>query len=244
MIRKFLLILFFQPFLGFAQTKDIDSTAVYLLDHMTLTIGSLESCSFKLHTTTDKEHFKYGYIKNSATHEVSMAGPNKMLIQSIGDDFHKGYWYDGNHFSYYSYNENNYSIIDAPENILLTIDSLYSIYDIKFPAADIFYPAFTDDLLEVFDNVKFLGAKEVDGHSCYHILATNAYMSLQIWLSNDSYTLPVKLVFTNKQEPGYPQYEETFYNWQINPNLPTSIFDFIPPPNAKEIYIVPKTELD
>ena len=244
MRKHFLYLILFLPLFGISQTKNIDSTAVYILDHMTHVIGELGSVSFNLKTSTDHNHFEHGVIKKFASHDVSMVGPDKMLVQSLAEDDHKGYWYNGEHFAYYSYDENNYSIIDAPDNILATIDSINTHYDVEFPAGDFFYPAFTDDLVDAFDSVEYLGSKKVNGRECFHILATGSEINLQLWISNDAYTLPEKFAITYKKRAGNPQYEATFSNWVINPEFPDSLFDFIPPPEAREIYFVAKTELD
>lgn len=218
----------------------VDSTAVLILDHMTDVIGDLESCSFKLSTSIDREHYGIGFEKHFAGHEVYMRGPDRMQVQSRGTDFHKGYWYDGVTLTYYSYKENNFSVMDAPATILAAMDSINRAYDIEFPAGDFFYPAFTDDVLQAFETVAFLGNKEVGGRDCFHILANTQAINLQLWISNDALTLPVKFVITYKNREGHPQYEATFAEWQLNPSLPDALFEFTPPPGAREIPIVAK----
>lgn len=243
MIKYSLIMLLLLPLSSFSQVKEVDSTAIYLLDHMTHTISNLESCSYKLTTSVDEDHYPYGMVTLSSSQNVHIVGPDKMQVDSKGDKTHKGYWYNGEHFAYFSYAENNYSIIEAPSDILTTIDSLNTVYELEFPAADFLYPAFTDDLLEAFEVVKLLGNNTIDSEDCFHIIATNTKMNLQIWLSNDAFLLPKKFIITYKDKSGYPQFEATFSDWKLNPNLPDSMFDFVPPPGAKEIYIVPKNEL-
>jgi hypothetical protein len=36
------------------------------------------------------------------------------------------------------------------------------------------------------------------------------------------------------------QYEASFCDWDINPILPASMFNFLPPPGAREVYLLPK----
>lgn len=225
------------PSVIFAQ---VDSTAVLILDHMTDIIGDLEACSYTLNTSMDRERFGVGLEKHFTEHQVYMRGPDKMQVQSRGTDFHKGYWYDGEALTYYSYKENNYSVVATPATILATMDSINQAYDIEFPAGDFFYPAFTDDVLQAFETVAFLGNKEVAGKDCFHILANTSAINLQLWISNDALTLPVKFVITYKNREGHPQYEATFTEWQLNPNLPDALFEFAPPPGAREIPIVAK----
>jgi hypothetical protein len=206
---------------------------------MTDVIGELNSCSYNLSVSVDKPG-PYGLEKHFSESEVYMVGPDKMLVQSVGQDYHKGYWYNGKHMVYYSYRENNYSVVDAPDNIIKTIDTIHANYGVEFPAADFFYPALTDDILEDFTTVKFLGHTTINGKDCFHILADSDKLGFQVWISNDALTLPTKFVITYKDKSSQRQYEGTFTNWQINPDLPAAIFEFNPPPEAKQIAILPK----
>ncbi len=242
MKKKLVYLLLLLPFSLIAQpAKKIDSVALLILDHMSDVIGDLNSCSFKLSTSNDVVNAEYGASeKQFAEHEVYMQGPDKMLVQTRGAKHHKGFWYNGSHLTYYSYTENNYAVIDAPSHIIAAIDSINENYEIEFPAADFFYPSFTDDLIENSNTIVFLGSEKIDGKDCFHILAEGADMNIQIWVSNDALNLPVKLVITDKKKPLSPQYQASFSKWQLNPVLPASIFEFVAPPGAREIAILPK----
>jgi len=77
---------------------------------------------------------------------------------------------------------------------------------------------------------------------CYHILAVGKELSVQIWISNDALSLPVKYMIVYHQYDGNPQFDATFSDWQINPNLPDAIFDFTPPAGASPLRIISKNE--
>ncbi|MBD8489029.1 DUF2092 domain-containing protein [Echinicola sp. CAU 1574] len=222
------------------QEEDIDPIAVFILDHMASVIGDLESCHYTITTEIDTPSVEVGTEKEHNDSEVYMQGPNKMLVHSKGQYGHRGFYYNGEVFTYYSYSENNYTTVKAPDNILSTIDSMNYYYDVEFPAADFFYPTFTDDLLENFDKLKFLGSKLIDGKDCFHIAASNDSLIVQIWIANDATNLPVKLLIIHKDKENFPQYEATFTHWEINPVIPASIFEFSPPPGARLIAILPK----
>jgi hypothetical protein len=49
----------------------------------------------------------------------------------------------------------------------------------------------------------------------------------------------VKFVILYKNE-GNKQYEGTFSNWKLNPEIPVSVFEFMPPPKANRISLMPK----
>lgn len=242
-MKKILLLLplLFISFLGYAQeVKDIDSTAIFILDKMGDVIGDLESVTFELNNSSDKLNEDQNIEKQYSTSNICFSGPDKLRIRTEGTEGKKGYWYDGSYLSYYNFDENNYVTLEAPETTLAMIDEMHLNYNFDFPAADFFYPSFTDDLIEHFDTIKFLGKKTIDGEECYHIMATNSELNVQLWVSDKTYLLPKHFVIIYKNKSNL-QYQSTFSNWSLNPNTPNSIFGFLPPPNAKLISILKKS---
>lgn len=225
--------------ISWAQSPRIDTVAVMILDRMASVIGDLNACSFSLLTSYDETDPEFGLVKHSGTSDVYMTGPDKMLVHAYGDKGHRGFWYNGAQFVYYSFDENNYAIVDAPPDIMSTIDAINQDYGVEFPAADFFYPTFTDDILGQFETIVYLGKKKINNQECFHILATNKDLSVQFWIANDAYNLPLKYIIIYKNEEN-KQYEATFSNWQLNPEIPVSVFEFLPPPKATEIAIMPR----
>jgi hypothetical protein len=225
---------------AWAQTPRVDSVAVMILNHMSDIIGDLNSCSFKLSTSVDIDDFDFGIIKQTGTDEVSMVGPDKMLVHSYGDHGHEGYWYNGQQVAYYSFSENNYTTVEAQPDILSTIVSINDTYDIEFPAADFFFPTFTDDILSQYPSIAFAGIKNVAGQECFHIVASNQNQTLQFWIANNAFSLPEKFIITYKNSQNM-QYEATFSDWKLNPEIPDAVFEFLPPPKANRITLLPVT---
>lgn len=224
----------------FAQTKKIDTLAISVLDRMTDVIGELSSVSFITKTRTDEVHQDLGLITLFATDQVYFNGPSQMLVRAESDKGNKGYWYNGKQLVYYSFSENNYAVIETPETTIEMIDDVNDKYGVDFPAADFFYPTFTDDVLKNYDELKFAGLSKMEGKDCFYIIARNKEMSVQLWIANDAYTLPVKMIIMYHSTKEGKQYEATFSNWEINPFLPEVMFNFQPPPKAKEILIKPR----
>ncbi len=228
-------------FFGYAQeVKDIDSSAVFLLDKMAGVIGDLESVSFNLNNSTDELDANKNIKKRFSTSNISFSGSDKLSVRTEGTKGKKGYSYDGSFLSYYNFDENNYVTLEAPESTLEMIDEMHLDYNFNFPAADFFYPSFTDDMIEQFTSIKYLGKEFIDGEECYHIMATNKDLNVQLWISNETNFLPKHFVIIYKNKSNL-QYESRFSNWSLNPNIPDSVFDFMPPPNAKLISILKKS---
>ena len=241
MKNSYILGLLFLTTLGYAQEiQKIDTVAIKIIDKMSTVIGELSSVAFELETATDVMNDLFENERQFGTHVIQMVGPDKMAIHSNGDKGNRGVWYNGELLTYYSFDENNYVTVDAPDNIIAMADSMYVKYDFKFPAMDLFYPTLADDVLDNFETVKYLGLKMVDGQECFHIMGTSKTLSFQLWISNTAAFLPKRFLFIDK-EKSYQQHEGTFTNWQLNPVLPESMFDFVPPKKAKLISILSKS---
>jgi hypothetical protein len=226
---------------SFSQEQQIDSNAINILDRMSEIIGSLNSCSFQVNTSIDHVDQQNGLVKQFFHHEIYMVGPDKMHIQTKGAKGNHSYWYNGDLLMYYSLTHNHYGFIETPDNIIETIDMVNADYGIDFPAADFFYPTFTDDLLENSNTIAYLGLVSVNGEDCHHIVASGPDQHIQIWLRNDTFTLPLRFVILEKSGDLPLQYEAVFSKWSINPSLPEAIFDFVVPETAKRLSFVSKS---
>jgi len=239
-MKYLFLLLLLVPDLGFSQDqKDIDPIAVTLMDKMGQVLGSLEACTFKLATVYDEANESGLLERKFEQHRVYFRGPDKMAIRSRGEKGNKGYWYNGSLLTWYSYDQNKYVTLPAPNSIIKTIDSVNTVFGFRFPAADIMYPSFADDVLEDFDTVKFAGLKQFGDMDYFHIIAENKAYNFQLWIENGAYYLPKKYLIIKKGPS--PEIEEgTFDAWITNANLPDEIFEFTPPKNADLINIMPK----
>lgn len=240
---KNILIVFLGVFLGlntFAQTKKVDTLAVRILDRMSDVVGELSSVSFTVKTRVDEQNQDLGLVTNFSTNQVYFNGPSQMLIRSDGTKGNLGFWYNGKQLAYYSFNENNYAIIETPETTIEMIEEVHDKYGVDFPSADFFNPTFTDDILQNFDVLTYGGIQKIEGKDCFYIIVRRKDMSVQLWFANDAYMLPVKMIIMYQSSNEGKQYEATFSDWDINPFLPDVMFEFQSPPKAKEILIKPR----
>jgi hypothetical protein len=222
-----------------AQTSRSDPGAITLLNRMADVIGELHSCAFRLEASHDVFDSDIGtLVKRHDSHEVAIVGPDKMIVSSRGDGGHRGFWYDGKSAIAYSYDENNYGRLPAPNTVIAMIDSLHDAYAIDFPAADFFYPTFVADLIAQSTRVDYLGEVEVDDTKCFHIIAKGNTQDVQVWIESAAAALPIKYVIRDKGKSQVTEYEGTFSEWQINPDLPSSLFSFTPPPGAREVRVL------
>lgn len=238
MFRRFIFALFISLLLLTAITgktqAQIDSQAVVLLDKMSDVITDLESCTFELKTEYDLFNSRLGLVKHSDAAKIFLKAPDKLYIKKDGDGGDKSLFCDGKTLTYYSADNNQYSVLPALPSIMETIDSIHNEYGVDFPAADVFYADFVEELLDESDDITYLGLTFVDGKECHHIAGTKELLTYQFWInSNDNLPAKMVLVFTSNQ--GNPQYEVHFVNWVLNPVLDDSMFNFVVPGKANKV---------
>jgi hypothetical protein len=236
----FVLSGFWFSFYALAQSNKFDSIAIRILDRMSAVIGDLESCSFKLKVANDQPDVSGALVKYFNDYDVYMSGPDKMVVTARGSRGHRQFMYNGEQLAYYSFDENNYGIVPAPNTIIAMFDSLNKKYGMEFPAADFFYPALTDDLLQASDSIRYLGIETIGSQDFFHLIAYGKSMNIQFWINNDAYNLPESFAISYKDKKGNPQYIGLFSDWQLNPKLPYSMFEFSPPPQATRLKILSK----
>jgi hypothetical protein len=222
-----------------AQVRRIDTVAVAILDRMSAVIGQLSSCSVTIKSNYDITSKELGLIKHSDEQQLFLHGPDKLLVKSDGDRGSRDFYFDGKKLSYYSSDKNQYGQVDASMSLVEMIDTVNKLYGIEFPAADFLYPTFVDDILSNSKELVYLGLTKVEGKECYHIAGVAGDKTFQFWISDDAFSLPLKMVIVYTGKEMNPQYEAVLSDWQVNPTLPDALFEFAVPLKAKKVKLVP-----
>jgi len=226
-----------------SQSSPDDPRALTVLNRMADNIGALHSCTFRLDVAHDELDADAGMlVKLHNSHEVFLVGPDKMLVNTTGDAGHRGFWYDGKEAYSYWYGENNYGRVSAPPNIIDMIKSIHDAYGVDFPAADLLYPTFVDDLIAQSQRISFIKSVRLGDQECFHIAAKGADQDVELWIANDAATLPVKYLFRTREKGQVTEYQGTFSEWKMNPDLPATLFRFTPPPGSREVRLVARNE--
>lgn len=217
--------------------KYLEEEAILSFDEMSGTIGDMTSCSY----TIEVQSLRGGGEMKQVTHDVYFKGPDKIYIYSKGEDLSRGYWYNGSQFAYYNYLEKTYDTVHAPGTIIQTIEAIHEKYGVYFPAADFFYPTFTDDMIDNFDSILFLNKEKLKQKSLMDIVGLNAEKEVLFTLTkDDNGVLPIGLSIYKHNEKAKLVYDADIYNWRSNPNLPDRLFNFVPREDAKRVKLEPK----
>ncbi|NJN28680.1 MAG: DUF2092 domain-containing protein [Cyclobacteriaceae bacterium] len=217
--------------------KLYDAAAIEQLDMLTETIGALTSCSFILTTTNVKDG--NAEAQHTSTNDIYLRGPDKMYIYTHNAPIRKAYYYNGTRLAVLRFDEKTYDEIDAPDNIIKTIDEVHNVYGVDFPAADFFYPTLTDDMMADFDTIAMVQNTIVDGVGCQQIYATNAEHAVFIAIDPKQH-LPMLLEIFGKGDKAGEVYSGVFSGWKLNPKLPDTMFNFTAPEGTTKAALLTK----
>ena len=212
--------------------KYLEEEAIAALDATTETIGNMTSCSLRI-TNESTEMLDGQPVSHLRESDIYMRESDKLHIYTTYDAVRRGFWYNGSELAVFRFDENIYDVTPAPGTTIAMIDSLHRTFKIDFPPADIFYPTLTDDIIEHFDSVFYLGTQDVYGTLCKTVFAKNATLNVTLFI-DDATNLPVQLDIYGQGTRDGENYISYYQDWQIDPKLGDEIFEFAPPSNSEK----------
>ncbi len=213
----------------------IDPEAFEVLNEMSNTLSSQREFTFDTEITNDITYDSGQLIQMGGTLKTVVKRPNHVYAKYVGDINTREVWYSGKNLTFYIENKNFYGQLETPDNIDATMDFLIDNYNFSLPLADIINSDPYESVMETTLGGFVVGDSNVGGQECTHLAFTAKYVDWQIWVSNENPALPCKLVINYTQIEGVPQYQATFSNWNLKPELSKSTFTPNLPKDAVKI---------
>lgn len=215
-----------------------EEEAIAALDATTETIGNMTSCSLRI--INERTEIVDGLpLVHQRQSDLYLRGSRNLFTYTTYDNVRSGLWYNGSDLAIFRFDENTYDIVKAPGTNMAMIDSIHKVFGIDFPAADLFYPSLTDDIIEDFDSVFYYGTQDVYGTLCKTIVAKNSNLDVTLF-TDDATNLPVQLAIYWHDKREGESFISHYEDWQVDPKLGDEIFEFAPPSNSTKGVIFKK----
>jgi len=213
----------------------IGSDAIRLLRQMGKYLGAADEFSFRAEITDDvvlsnAQKIQFGGISN-----IEVRRPNKLHVRYSGDERQTQIFYDGKTFTIFGTKNLVYTKTDVPPTIDAAVDKIFELYDITVPVADLVYKDPFSVLIENVETGYLVGRTLIRGKPTFHLAFTQKEIDWQIWIEDGPQPLPRKILYSYKNETGFPQYTAVLYDWNFQPRLSESFADFHPPSGSDEI---------
>ena len=224
-----------------SEAFSIEPDADRILRAMGAYLQSAEEFSFHADISYDETLSTGEKVKFGSVTDVSVQRPNRLLVTSDGDEFHRKVFYNGKMMTLFDVHKNLYASSKVPDNLDDTLDLLFEKFGFVVPVADFVYADPHAVLVAAAEFGSVLGEHGCGEQRCHHLLFTQEIIDWQIWIETGPRPVPRKLVITYKEEPGSPQYEARFSRWDFQPRLSEHAFTFHPPDGASEIEFLPRS---
>ncbi len=217
-----------------ARAQTIDPAAVQTLQRTMDYLSSLKQFSVHTQNTLEGVLETGQKVQFDVSNVIMLKRPNKLLVKRHGDLVDQSFSYDGNKLSLYNASHNYYASLPAPDSIEAMLDYARESLGIIAPASDLVYTnAFPLMMQNVYTAI-IVGKAEISGIKTDHLVFSRPDVDFQIWVPEAGNPLPLKYVVTDKLHYGQPSTTVVMSDWNVDPNLTDSVFNFLPPKNATE----------
>jgi hypothetical protein len=218
--------------------KAVDAEADRMLRQMTDYLAGLQSFTLRS-SVVDEVAMKSGEkIQSTSDSDIAVQRPNKLKSTQRGGGERLGFWYDGKTMTVACKPNNSYETVAAPTTLDATIDKMRKAFQVDAPGADLLYSRPYDILMEQVVSGHVVGHETINGVSTNHLGFEGEEVDWQVWIQDGPQPLPLRYVITTKTVKGNPEFAAQFSDWNTQPRLPESTFEFQPPAGAKAVHSV------
>lgn len=171
--------------------------------------------------------------------QVALKRPDKLYIRINGDEQNRLFVYDGKTLTMADLDKMVYAVLPAPATVDATLDLMSEKYGLSAPVSELLYTDPSVLLLRHVTVGDLVGNHLAGGKACRHLAFVQKNVDWQLWVEKGTQPLPRKLVITDKEVMGWPQYEVTFLAFDFKPRLPVGLFTFTPANDARKIAFLP-----
>jgi hypothetical protein len=220
----------------------IDSRADKLLRNMSDYLTSAHEFSFRTEVNYDQVLAGGQKILYARQAELSMRRPDRLHAVVNGDLVNERMWYDGKTFILMDLRDLGYVKVDVPPKLDEALDFMALEYGIASPVSDVLYSDVYAVLTENVVTGDYVGQSVVRGVPTHHLAFTQNNIDWQLWIEDGAHPLLRKAVITYKNVTGSPQFTVWLSDWDFNPRLADSLFEFLPPDGAHQVEIRPTVQ--
>jgi hypothetical protein len=216
----------------------VDPRADELVHRMSDRLGRSSALALEAEEVYDEVPEQSPRQQLSNVRHVAMRRPDRLVGDASGDALNRSFWYDGKMFSALDKEQYVWASGTVPPTVDQALDWVFDQTGTVIPLADFLYADSYARLMGDVQRGVYLGIHEAAGVPCHHLSFEQATIDWQIWIDAGREPLPRKLVITYKTEDEVPQYTVTIRKWNLQAQLPDSLFGFSPPEGAKRIDVV------
>jgi len=215
-----------------ARAQTVDPAAVQTLQRSLDYLASLKQFSVHAQNTVEEVLELGQKVQFDSSNILMIKRPDKLLAKRHGDIVDQSFSYDGKTLNLYNASHNYYASVPAPDSIEAMLDFARESLGVVAPASDLLYTNAFHLMMEHVYSAVIVGKTVIGGVKTDHLAFSRPDVDFQIWVPESGDPLPLKYVVTDKLSYGQPSTTVVMRDWNVDPALTDSVFNFQPPQNA------------
>ena len=128
-----------------------------------------------------------------------------------------------------------YASIEYEGTVTEAFEYLVTEYGFASPLSDLFRRDLPDDVASRMLSARHLGTVTIAGARCDHLAFRGERVDFQLFVAQGSEPAPMRFLIDYHAEPGSPQFRASLDSWDLAPELPESLFRFVPAAGAQRV---------
>jgi hypothetical protein len=214
--------------LAFPGAASADDGSVITVDSilkaMTDTLTGATSITMHVEKTFDDILVSGHKVQYSGAIDIALRRPDRLYV-SYGDDFaSREVWFDGTLLVMQDHKARVHGQLPTAKTVDATLDEVAEKYNVVMPLAGLL----GDDVQKQINKNEFfklyIALSDVEGVPAHQLLLSGETVDWQIWIDAGATPWPLKIVVTDTTEPREPQKTFLFTDWNLDADLPDTMF--------------------
>ena len=215
---------------------ELDPVVLGILKDAADYLTSTDTFAFRGETAFDAIQDDGTKVEFGGSSRVLIARPDRLRLETQKRDGTKRLMvFDGDNMWAYSKEHNVYATTTQPGDIDESLDFSIAVLRMKAPLADLVSPRFYQTMTDGLVGAIYVDQSVVAGVKSHHLLISNDYVDVQLWVAQGDKPLIQRIVITYREEEGQPQYRAHFLDWDMSPGNVDEAVRFSPPEDAERI---------
>jgi hypothetical protein len=230
-----------QPLQGQAAAKEFAGSesrdqGMAVLERMAEFLAHAKQFSVNLRIGYDVVQPSGENVEFGERRKLTVRRPDDLRIEVEQSDGSKSLLvFDGKDITAYKEANHVYAVTPKPGNIDTALQYIIRDLGIRMPLALMVVSEFPAVLELRVESAAYVERSVVTAVPTDHVAARSANVDFQVWVAEGAQPLPQRIVITYKTAEGEPQFWADFSDWNLNPDLSKSLFEFTPPQGVQRI---------
>jgi hypothetical protein len=175
-------------------------------------------------------------IEFDETREITVVRPDRVRVEVEESNGDKSVLtFDGKLLTMSSPSRNVYAQTPKPGAIDDAV--VYFVRDLgmRLPFAVLLLTTAPEELDKRTKSLDYVEKTSVLGTPAHHLAGRTDSVDYQVWIADGDKPLLLRLVLTYRASQGQPQFRAQFSEWNLAPEVSSSMFAFTPPAGAQQI---------